>query len=547
MTFFAADSPVSAADSPVSPPRVRTRFAPSPTGFLHVGALRTALFSWLLARHAGGDFILRIEDTDQNRLVPGSLEQILESFARMGLDIDEGPDRASVAALDASKYGIVQPDLLPDHGGDFGPYFQSQRLARYHEVVEQLLVGGKAFYAFETPDELVAMRAAAEARKQPFLYRGAHRDAPLDDARARVAAGHAHVVRFKMPTEGTIRTHDALRDATDWDAATQDDFVILKSDGFPPYHLAAIVDDHDMQISHAIRSTEWLSSSPKHFCLYEALGWKPPIYVHVANVNGADGKKLAKRTGAKPVAGSFPDPKTGEPIVGFMDEGYLADALFNFLALTGWSPGDDTEIMDRAEIVRRFGLDGMQTSPAVFDLDKLTWMNGVHIRRLSPTELTRHALPFLAKVGLVSAEPDTETRAYLTNVLLLEQERMKRLDEAPALTDFFFADLPDYQQKSVERRLLRDGQATTAFLNDLSAALDASPAWTAEHLETVARTVGERHGREKGDVTHPIRVAVSGREVGPGLFDMLAVLGRDRVLRRLAHAADLALAHPVTA
>ncbi len=526
--------------------RVRTRFAPSPTGFLHVGALRTALFSWLLARHAGGDFVLRIEDTDQNRLVPGSLEQIIESFARMGLDIDEGPDRAQAAALDAAKYGTVRPDLLPERGGGFGPYFQAQRLARYHEVIEQLLAGGHAFYAFETPDELTAMRAAAEARKQPFLYRNGYRDFPADDARARVGAGEAHVVRFKMPAEGRIETHDALRGVTEWDATTQDDFVILKSDGFPPYHLAAIVDDHDMAITHAIRSTEWLSSSPKHFCLYAALGWEPPLYVHVANVNGADGKKLAKRTGAKPVAGSFPDPKTGEPIVGFIDEGYLADALFNFLALTGWSPGDDTEVMDRDEIIRRFNVEGMQTSPAVFDLDKLTWMNGVHIRNLSPNALTSHALPFLVKVGLVPAEPDVQMREYVQQVLLLEQERMKRLDEAPALTDFFFADLPDYQEKSVERRLLRDGQATAAFLNDLSAALEASPVWTVEHLEDVTRTVGKRHEREKGDVTHPIRVAVSGREVGPGLFEMLAVLGRDRVLRRLAHAARLALARPVT-
>ena len=213
--------------------RVRTRFAPSPTGFLHIGALRTALFSWLLARHHGGDFILRIEDTDQNRLVPGSLESILASFHALGLDIDEGPDRASVAALDAEKYGPVRADLLPDvTGGKHGPYFQSQRLARYREIVDRLIEEGKAYYAFETKEELDGMRAAAEMRKQSFLYRGRYRNYPLEQAKGRVAAGEEHVVRFKMPTEGPIRTFDALRGVTDWDAATQDDFVILKGDGY---------------------------------------------------------------------------------------------------------------------------------------------------------------------------------------------------------------------------------------------------------------------------------------------------------------------------
>ena len=505
---------------------MRTRFAPSPTGFLHVGALRTAMFSWLLARHFGGDFLLRIEDTDQARLVPGALADIIASLRALGLPYDEGPDRASVAALDAEKYGAVPAELLPEHGGDQGPYFQSQRLARYREVTEQLLEQGKAYYAFETKEELDAQRAAAERHGRPYLYDRRYRDDLLAEARARAARGEPHAVRLAMPAEGIIRTHDALRGVTDFDAATQEDFIFLKSDGFPTYHLAATVDDHDTNISHVLRGTEWLSSAPKHFALYQALGWEPPVFVHVAGVNGPDGKKLSKRTGAKGV-------------LAYLEEGFLPEALFNFLALVGWSPGDDTEIMDQNAIIRRFDLEGMSRSPAVFDVDKLTWMNGVYIRQMPPDELTRSVLPLLARAGLVPPDPDEATRAYVAKVLLLEQERLKRLEEAPALTAFFFGELPEYETKSVQRRLQREAEAIEPFLRDLGAALADQPAWIEEAIEVVTRRVGERHGRERGELTHPVRVAVTGREVGPGLFETMAALGKERVLRRLDHAAEL--------
>jgi len=429
---------------------VRTRFAPSPTGFLHIGALRTALFSYLLARHHGGQFLLRIEDTDQNRLVSGSLQSIIESLRLMGMDYDEGPDRASVAALDAAKYGPVDPALLPESGGAHGPYFQSQRLPRYREVVDSLLDAGKAYYAFETKEELEAMRAAAQMRGEPFLYNRRYRDVPLAEARKRAEDGAEYVVRLKMPIEGPIRTVDALRGETIWDAATQDDFVILKADGFPPYHLAAMVDDYDMRITHALRGEEWLSSSPKHFCLFQALGWEPPVFVHTPSVLGPDGKKLSKRHGAKSVRE-------------FIDEGYVAEALVNFLALVGWSPGDDTEVMSPDEIIAKFGIDGISASPGKFDAEKL-----------------------------------------------------------------------------VAKWLKQPGAAE--YLSDLGAALMDAAAWDAAAIEAVTREVGAKHGRERGDITHPVRVAVSGREVGPSLFDMMAVLGRERVLTRLGRAVELARA-----
>ena len=519
-----------ANDTPASSPtrRVRTRFAPSPTGSPHVGTLRTGMFSWLLARHFGGDFILRIEDTDQARLVPGALKELIESFRALGLDYDEGPDRASVAALDKAKYGEVPPAWLLENGGAHGPYFQSQRLTRYREIAESLVDAGRAYYDFESAADLGARRAAIEAEGKPFTYarRPENEGQTPAEMRARAASGAPYAIRFSVPKTGVIRVNDVLRGVTDFDAATQQDFIILKADGYAPYHLAATVDDHDMEISHVLRGEEWQSSTPKHISLYEALGWEPPIIIHTANINGPDGKKLAKRDGAK-------------GILGFINEGYLPEALFNFLALVGWSPGDDTEIMDRREIICRFDTDGLSRSPAVFDLNKLSWMNGVYIRRLAGDDLLARVIPILAAAGKVPAEPDAATRAYIGQVVALEQERLKRLEEVTELTDFFFADLPEYLPKGVDKWLRKDPQAAAGYLSDLQTALAAQDDWGIESLEATTRAVGARHSREKGELTHPVRVAITGREVGPGLFETMAVLGKGRTLRRLARALEI--------
>ncbi|MES2462474.1 MAG: glutamate--tRNA ligase [Armatimonadota bacterium] len=517
--------------------RVRTRFAPSPTGFLHVGAFRTALFSYLFARRFEGDFILRIEDTDQARLVKNSLADIIASMQALGIGYDEGPDKSTVAALDAEKYGVVDPAILPDHGGSHGPYFQSQRLPRYRELLDQLLEENKAYYAFETKDELDRMRKAAEIRKEPFRYTGKYRDYPLAEARDRVASGEPAVIRFKMPTEGTIRTVDALRGETLWDPKTQDDFVILKGDGFPPYHFSSMVDDHDMEISHIFRSEEWISSTPKHFCLFEAFGWELPIFIHTPNVLGNDRKKLSKRTGAPPIQGVIYKPN-GEPVYGLLDQGFLEDAVFNYLSITGWSPGDDTEIMTRDEIIRRFNIEGISPSPALFDRDKLTWLNGMYLRQLTPEALVERALPFLTKAGLLPVQPTAEESAYAASVIVLEQERLKTLDEVPTLTDFFFFPLPEYSEKSVAKWLKKEGVAD--YLGDLVTSLDALDDWNAERIEATTRAAGEKRGREKGELTHPVRVAITGREVGPSLFDAMAAMGRERVLARLNHALEIA-------
>jgi glutamyl-tRNA synthetase len=508
--------------------RVRTRFAPSPTGFLHLGTMRTALFSWLLARRFGGDFLLRIEDTDQERLVPGGLENIVESLRLMGMDYDEGPDRASVAALDSAKYGTVRPELLLEDGGKYGPYFQSQRLERYQSLVAQLVEDGKAYYAFETKEELEGMRAAAQLLKKPFLYDRRYREYPLAEAKARVANGEPHVVRFKMPLMGPIVTQDALRGEIIFDAATQDDFVILKADGYPPYHLAAIVDDHDMEISHVLRGEDWLPSFPKHIALSNALGWEAPVYVHTPNVLApGGGKKLSKRFGAQSVAE-------------YLAEGYLQESLVNFLALLGWSPGDDKEIMPVEELIARFDLSNVSLSPATFDKEKCLWMNGVYIRHLDTADLVKRTLPFLQGAGYLPAEPSADELTYAAEVIGLEQERMKRLDEAPGFTDFFFCELPEYDEKSAEKWLKKNSESVIAYLSDVASVLTDAPDWNVGSVEALVREVGAKHGRDKGDITHPMRVAVSGREVGPGLFEMIAVLGRERVLARLRRAVEIA-------
>jgi glutamyl-tRNA synthetase len=298
-----------------------------------------------------------------------------------------------------------------------------------------------------------------------------------------------------------------------------------------------MVDDHDMEISHIFRSEEWISSTPKHFCLFEAFGWELPIFVHTPNVLGNDRKKLSKRTGAPPIQGVIYKPN-GEPVPGLLDQGFLEDAVFNYHSITGWSPGDDTEIMTRDEIISRFNIEGISPSPALFDRDKLTWLNGMYIRQLSPEALVERALPFLAKAGLLPAQPTAEERAYAASVIILEQERLKTLDEVPALTDFFFPLLPEYSEKSVGKWLKKDGVAD--YLTAIASALEALGDWNTEAIEATARTVGEKHGREKGELTHPIRVAVTGREVGPSLFEAMAAMGRDRVLARLNHAREIA-------
>lgn len=482
---------------------VRVRYAPSPTGSPHVGNIRTALFNWLFARAQGGKFIVRIEDTDRNRFVPGSEEDILLALRWLGLDWDEGPEV----------------------GGPFSPYKQSERAELYRETAHRLVDEGKAYKCFCTAERLAEMRKEQEAAKTAIGYDRRCRRMSKEEAAAREANGEAYVIRFAMPLEGVTSYYDLVhKKEVEFKNVLTDDFVMLKSDGFPTYHLANIVDDHLMEITHVMRADEWMSSMPRHVQLYRALGWEPPKFAHLPLLMGPDGQKLSKRHGTV----QFTE---------FIGEGYLPDAMFNFLALCGWSPGDDREIMSREEILSLFSLDRILERPAVFHHDKLKWMNGHYIREMSLEQYMAATLPYLQKEGVLPAEPNAETRAYAERVLPLEQEKLRLLGEITELTRFFFEEPKSFDEKAVTKWF---GEThISQMLDALIQRFNALENFTPEETERVIREVIAWLGVPNGHVIHPTRVALSGRATGPSLFDMIAALGKERVVRRLEKAKHL--------
>ena len=385
---------------------VRVRYAPSPPGEPHVGNIRTALFNWLFARHEGGVFIVRLEDTDRTRYVEGAEQAIFESLAWLGLDFDEGPDPA-----DPSR------DI-----GDRGPYVQSRRLEIYQRHVDQLLEGGHAYRCYCTPERLDAVRKDLQRQKRPPKYDRHCRDLPEAEQQRLASEGLPGVVRFRMPLSGQTSFRDLIRGDITFENDTLDDFVLLKSDGFPVYHLANIVDDRLMGITHVLRGDEWLSSTPRHVLLYQAFGWEPPAFAHLPMILGPDRAKLSKRHG-------------DTSVLAFRDRGFLPEALFNFLGLLGWSLDDHTEIIDRETFVRHFTLDRVLANPAVFNREKLEWMNGVYLRELSEEELAELTAPFLER-----APNRPLDRGLLRRIVPLIRERIKLLSEAEKMAGFFFVE-----------------------------------------------------------------------------------------------------------
>ena len=493
--------------SPVNSSPVRVRFAPSPTGALHIGGVRTALWDWLLARHTGGTFVLRIEDTDKSREVAGGVQTIIDSLRWYGLDWDEGPEV----------------------GGAFGPYVQSERLPIYQKYAQLLIETGHAYYAYDTPEELTAYREERQKRGLPTGYSRRHRDlSDADRARYDAERSHLRVVRLAVPREGTTSFTDAVYGPLSVENRILDDVVLLKSDGFPTYHLAAQIDDHLMQISHVLRGEDWIPSAPLHILLYNALGWTPPTFVHLPNMLGPDRKKLSKRYFA---AGALEYPA----------QGYLREALLNFLALQGWSAKEERDLYSVSDLIAKFDVSGILNHSPISDPEKLLWYNGQYIRQLSLSDLADRTLPFLRDAGLAGDNNDTD---YIGRVLALEQERMRTLAEAPALADFFL--LPDdtfpYDEKAVQKWLIVPGVgARLGAVRDGFAALSV---FDEASTEAVVRNVIEQFAVKGGEVIHPVRVALSGRTTGPGLFETIAVLGQDRCLARLTRAIGIVEAPP---
>jgi len=476
--------------------QVRVRYAPSPTGFPHVGNIRTALFNWLFARHHGGKFILRIEDTDVARRVEGAVEVILESLRWLGLDWDEGPEV----------------------GGEHGPYFQSQRLQIYQPIAQRLVEEGQAYLCYCSPQELEQMRQEQIRRKQPPRYDRRCRNLSEEQRRSLEAEGRTPVVRFKTPLEGETKFQDLIRGEITFKNELLDDFVLLKSDGYPTYHLASVVDDHLMQISHVLRADEWLSSTPRHVLLYQALGWEPPLFAHLSMILGPDRSKLSKRHGAT-------------SITEFQEQGYLPEAVLNFLALLGWSLDDHTEILSREELVRYFSLERIGKTAAIFDHQKLRWMNGVYLRKLSPEEFLERLLPFLER-DLPPEARKSLSRDYVAQIAPLIQERITLLGEAAEYTLFFFLDELSYDPTLLLNRGLSAKDARQALHISLEK-LEALGDFSAESLEGLLRPLASELGLKTGQLFGLLRVAVTGRTAAPPLFQTMAVLGRERCLRRI--------------
>ena len=480
---------------------IRVRFAPSPTGRPHVGNIRTATFNWLLARHSGGSFVLRIEDTDVARKVEGALESILDGLKWLGLDWDEGPDI----------------------GGDYGPYFQSQRLPLYREAANRLIAQGDAYYCYCSSERLEAMRAEQVKGKQPPGYDRHCRDLTPEERAQKDAAGIVPVVRFKIPLEGQTRFTDLIWGDVEFENKTIDDFVLLKSDGYPTYHMANVVDDNAMKITHVIRAEEWISSTPRHILLYQALGLKPPNFVHHPMILGPDRAKLSKRHGAV-------------SILEYREQGYLPETMFNFLSLIGWSLDDKTEIMSRKELVDNFSLDRIGKTGAIFNRDKLDWMNGLYIRNLSVDDFTGRVLPFLES-GLPPEIKRPLDADYVKKIMPLIQERAKTLVEVAGLVDFFFTDGLDYEPELLIVKKMTLELAVRA-LEASELRLEALKAFDHDSLEAALRPLAEELGLKAGQLFGTLRVAVTGRTVAPPLFETMSVLGKEKSLERIKSALD---------
>jgi len=475
---------------------VRVRFAPSPTGYPHVGNIRTALFNWLFARKNGGSFIVRIEDTDVARKVEDAVEAILGGLRWLGLDWDEGP-------------GV---------GGDYGPYYQSQRVERYRQAAERLVAQGDAYYCYCSPQRLEEIRKEQARSKQQIGYDRHCRDLSPQERAQKEAEGVKPVVRFRTPLEGQTRFSDLIWGNVAFENSTIDDLVLLKSDGYPTYHLANVVDDHLMEITHVLRAEEWLSSTPRHLLLYRALGLEPPQFAHLPMILGSDRAKLSKRHGAV-------------SITEYGELGYLPEAMANFLALLGWSLDDRTEIMSRQELIDNFSLERISRTGAIFNRDKLDWMNGVFIRKLSCEDLLRKIMPFLES-GLPKEVKRPISQQYVGRIVPLIQERINTLAEAATYADFFFIDTPEYEASMLVGKKMTV-ETTLEALKAAEERLSSLESFDHDLLEDTLRHLAGDLGLKTGQLFGLLRVATTGRSATPPLFATMAALGKERCLKRI--------------
>ncbi|MGN0038012.1 MAG: glutamate--tRNA ligase [Coriobacteriales bacterium] len=479
---------------------VRVRFAPSPTGKLHIGGARTAIYNWAYARATGGKFILRIEDTDPERSTQENIDLIVRAMRWLGLDWDEGPEI----------------------GGPFGPYLQTQRFDTYKEALAKLEANGSAYPCFCTAEQ-------NEMRREAIQNDGlaAHPDPcrclSCEERQQRMAAGETYVWRLKVPEDrGMITVHDAVHGDVDFDASLQDDMIIVRSDGSPTYNFAVVCDDVNMEMTHIIRGDDHFSNTPRQILVYEALGYPTPVFAHIPMICGPDGKKLSKRHGAASVEE-------------YRDLGYLADGLFNYLALLGWAPDGETTVFNRDEMAQRFTLDRLSKNPASLDPEKLDWMNGQYIQMMGAQAFAELLAPQLQAAGY-----SADDRERIEKMYPLVAERVKLVNQAVPMLAYLFEEHPAFDEKSVAKILQKEGAGAKANLLKAAAALETC-AWDAEGIEAALRALVEELGVKVKFVFQPVRVAVTGSQVSPPLCESMELLSREDVLARIQHAAELAV------
>jgi glutamyl-tRNA synthetase len=471
---------------------VRVRFAPSPTGFVHVGSLRTALYNYLFARHHGGVNILRIEDTDRTRFVEGAIENLLSTMKWAGITFDEGPQNP----------------------GKYGPYVQSEKTEVYRAHAEQLVANDKAYPCFCTSERLALVRESQQASGIPPMYDRYCRNLSKEESENRIAAGEPHVIRLRVPIGEIVKFTDEVRGEIEFDSRTIDDQVLMKSDNFPTYHLAHLIDDHQMEITHVIRCEEWVSSTPKHILLYQAFGWEPPKFAHLPLLLNADKSKLSKRQGDVAVED-------------FKDKGYLPDALVNFVALLGWNPSAFEEIFTMEELIKGFELERVNKAGAVFNKEKLDWMNSEYIRKRTPEALLVLVKPLVEKKGYIVSDE------YILAVIKLMQERARSINDFVDFASYFFERPTDFEEKYKSKHWTPDAKER---LSEILVEFKSLDDWSHDPLEAIIRAYAEKKAISAGKLIHPIRLAVTGRGMGPGLFELLAVIGKKESTERMEHA-----------
>jgi len=473
---------------------VRVRFAPSPTGALHIGGARTALFNWLFARNQKGKFILRIEDTDRERSTLEANKAIFQGLEWLGLDWDEGPNV----------------------GGTFGPYHQTERLEIHQKYAQQLLKEGKAYYCFCTPEELARKRKESEARKEAPRYDGTCRKLPEAEIRRKAESGIPRVIRFLLPPVGETSVNDLVRGRVTFKNELLDDFVILKSDGFPTYNFACVIDDHLMEITDVIRGDDHLSNTPRQILLYQAFEWELPRFAHIPMILGKDKARMSKRHGATSV-------------IAYRDLGYLPEAVVNYIAKLGWGCGDQ-EVFSRGELIEKFSLKGVNKNPAVFDMEKLNWLNGQYIRKILPERLIDLCEPLLIQTY------GTHDFDYISKVVKIFHDRLVLIPDIVPLSAYFFKDDFEYDPQGVEKYFKSEN--SKIILSALKERLEKADPFTKENIEPIFKDLAKETNVKLGIIIHPCRLALTGRIESPPMYDVVEILGKKKTLERLAKAIN---------